>query len=187
MTKPHGLGTYICGLLLLVFAAASAASAQDDKQKLMDIEKAFAAQATNGPEAANVAKKYLYDGNVLQLTGTGRIGIMTKAQVVDLMGKPDPSDPAVKSTQTVSDFRIEIDGDTALVGYKMTNTDTGHKDATLNATVKYGCLDTFVKKGGQWYSLAGACSRTEPISKTEYDAILKARKTEPKEVQQAYH
>jgi len=46
--------------------------AQDaDKQKLIEIEKAFAANATQGPELAALASKYFYDGPLSQLTGLG--------------------------------------------------------------------------------------------------------------------
>jgi len=175
----------ICGLGLLFLSAA--VLAQDaDKQKLMDIEKAFAANPNPGPESAAVAKQYLYDGPLVQLTGLGRIGSLPKAKVVELAGKPDPSDPDVKSQQSVSDFHVEIYGDTGIVIYKYVNTDTGHKDAALNVTDHYGCLDTFVKQTGNWYLAGSACSHVGPVSQTEWAAIKKARTQEPKEIQQAF-
>jgi hypothetical protein len=176
----------ICGMGVLLFS--SAVAAQDaDKQKLIEIEKAFAATATPGPESAAVAKQYFFDGPLVQVTGTGRVGTLPKARVVELVSKPDPSDPDVKTSGSVSDIRVELYGDTALVSYKYANSDTGHKDPALNTTSHYGCLDTFVKQKGQWLMAGSACAHEGPIPQTEWAAIKKARTQEPKDVQQAYH
>jgi hypothetical protein len=184
--KITGITLKICGVGLLVFSGA--VMAQDaDKQKLIEIEKAFAANATSGPEAAAVAKQYFYDGPVVQVTGLGRVGTLSKARLVELLGKPDPSDPDVKTSGSISDIRVELYGDTALVSYKYANTDTGHKDPALNATDHYGCLDTFVKQKGQWLMAGSACAHEGPVSQAEWTAIKKARTQEPKDVQQAYH
>lgn len=173
---------------LLVMLLPCVALAQDaDKKKLMDIENAFAKNATNGPESGAVAKQYLYDGQVLQLTGTGRIGALPKATVVDLFSKPDPSDPNVKTVATFSNMKVDLYGDTAVVTYKMANSDTGHKDAALNGTEHYGCMDTFVKRNGNWYNVSNACAHEGPTSATRWEAIKKSRSTEPKEIQQAFH
>jgi hypothetical protein len=164
------------------------AMAQDaDKQKLMEIEKAFAAQSTPNPQAAMVMKKYLFDGPGVQVTGMGRIGTLPKARIVELYAKPDSADPNVKSATSISDVRVELYGDTALASYKMTNTDTGHKDPALNVTDHFGCLDTFVKRKGEWYAIGDACSPAAPLAQTEWDAAKKARAQEPKDVQAAYH
>lgn len=184
--KTTRLTLQICAVGILVFSTA--VMAQDaDKQKLIEIEKAFAATANPGPEAASVVKQYLYDGSVVQLTGLGRTGTLPRARVIELVSKADPSDPDVKTTQTVSDFHVEIYGDTALVSYKSVNTDTGHKDAVLNATDHYGCLDTFVKQKGQWVLVGDACAYENPISQARRAAIKKAMTQQPKDVQQAYH
>jgi hypothetical protein len=184
--KITGLTLQICATGMLLFSTA--VMAQDsDKQKLIEIEKAFAATATPGPESGAVAKQYFYDGPLVQLTATGRIGTLPKARVVELVSKPDPSDPDVKSSGSISGVHVELYGDTALVSYKFDNTDTGHKDPALNATDHYGCLDTFVKQKAQWLMAGSACSRVGPIPQAEWAAIKKARTQEPKDVQQAYH
>ncbi len=184
--KINVLTLQICGMGVLLFS--SAVLAQDaDKQKLVEIEKAFAATATPGPESAAVAKQYFYDGPLVQVTGTGRVGTLPKARVVELVSKPDPSDPDVKSSGSVSDIHVELYGDTALVSYKYDNTDTGHKDAALNVTDHYGCLDTFVNQKGQWLMVGSACAHVGPIPQAQWTAINKARMQEPKDVQQAFH
>jgi hypothetical protein len=175
-----------CFVGLFVFSLT--ARAQDaDQQKLIQIEKAFASVPTAGPDAAAAAKQNLYEGNVSQLTEMGRIGVLPKARVVELNGTPDPNDPDVKSAQTLSDFHVEIYGDTAVVTYKSVNTDTGHKDPALNTTDHDGCLDTFVKRNGQWFLVADACSPSMALPATERAAVKKAVAQEPKDVQQAYH
>lgn len=184
--KITGLTLPICGVALALCSAL--ALAQDaDKQKLIEIEKQFAATATPGPDAVTAGKQYLYDGSLVQLTGTGRLGTLSKARVLELMSKTDPSDPDVKSSQTMSEFRVELYGDTALVSYKLANTDTGHKDAALNVTDHFSCLDTFVKQKGQWLVVGDACARTSPYPAAEWAALKKAQGQEPKEVHDAYH
>ena len=63
----------------------------------------------------------------------------------------------------------------ALVSYKMTSTDTGHKDPALNATDHY------------LYAVGNACSLSEPLPQAEWNAKKKAMSEMPKDVQQAYH
>lgn len=153
---------------------------------MIEIEKAFAANPTAGPESAAVSKKYLFDGTLMQLTGLGQVGALTKARIVDLSGTPNPADPDVKSKALISDFRIQLYGDTALVAYKYTNTDTGHKDATLNTTDHYSCLDTFVKRNGMWSLVGNACAPSSPLPKAEWDAVQKAMSEMPKDVKDSY-
>jgi hypothetical protein len=170
----------------LLLVAASAVGQDADKQKMMDIEKAFAANPTPGPESAATAKQYLLDATLMQLTGLGQVGQLTKARIVELSTKPNPADPDVKSKATISDFKIQIYGDTALVAYKFTNTDTGHKDATLNSTDHFTCLDTFVKRNGSWLVVGNACAPSSPLPKVEWDAAKKAMGEMPKDVKDAY-
>src|ERR1700694_682018 len=58
------------GLMIVaaLFLLPTLAVAQDaDKQKMIEIEKAFAAHPNAGPEAAAVAKQHLFDGTLVQL------------------------------------------------------------------------------------------------------------------------
>ena len=117
----------------------------------------------------------------------GRIGTLPKTRIVELYGKPDPADPNVKSSTSVSDVRVELYGDTALVTYKMTNIDTDHKDPALNRHRPFRLPGYLVKRNGQWYAIGDACSRTSPLTQTASYAAKKARVQKPKDVQQAYH
>jgi hypothetical protein len=181
-------GIVLQACVIALFVLSFTAKTQDaDQQKLIQIEKAFAAITAPGPDSASVTKQYLYDGNLNQLTPMGRNGTLPKARVVELNATPDPNDPDVKSANTASDFHVDIYGDTALVSYKLVDTDSGHKDPALNTTDHMGCLDTFIKRNGQWYAIGGACALSTPISAAERTAVKKAIATEPKDVQQAYH
>jgi hypothetical protein len=176
----------VCVLVMFVFCVV--ARTQDaDKQKMIDAEKAFAAITNAGPESAATAKKYLFDGSLNQLTPLGRVGTLPKARVVELSATPDPNDPNVKSTTTASDFHVDIYGDAALVSYKETNTDKGHKDPALNTTDHFTCLDTFIQRSGTWYIVGNACAPSAPLPDSEWAAVKKAIAAEPKDVQNAYH
>lgn len=175
-------------VLAVVLVFAGLASAQDaDKQKMIEMEKSFAQQTGPGPEMAAVSKRVLYEGTLIQLTSIGQVGALPKSKVVELTGVANPADPDVKSTTTLSDFRVELYGDTALVAYKLKNTDTGHKDAALNATDHLACLDTFVKRNGEWSMIGSACSLSEPLPRAEWLAQKKAMSQMPKDVKDAYH
>ena len=176
----------IVSVVLLLFPLVTIAQ-ETDKQKLIDMEKDFAAHPNGGPETAALYKKYLYDGSLNQVTGMGRTGSLTKAQIIEPSAKPNPADPDAKSTIEISDLHVDIYGDTALVRYKLTGTDTGHKDAALNTTDHYGCMDTFIKRKGNWYAIGNACAPSDPLPQSEWDAAKKARADEPKQVQDAYH
>jgi hypothetical protein len=177
------------------------APAQDpDTQKLIAIEKALADNPTSGPPAVAVAKQYLYDGQLNHLTNFGRFRSSPKSAVLkgylvgrpwvfpspdDLVdnkrdpsdpSKPDPSEPHIKRSQ-VSDLHVDVYGDTALVSYHQTNTDTGHKDPALDSlyTFHSGCMDSFVKRNGKWYLIGTACAPNVPFPQAIWDAAQKAR------------
>lgn len=174
----------VIGILVL----SSVAVAQNtDKQKLIDIEKALAANANPSPKTAAMVKEHYYDGPLSFVVTTGLRATLSRSQLVELNSKPSPADPDVKSTQTLSDIRANIYGDTALVNYKVAETDTGHKDSALNGTFHSACLDTFVKRGGRWYVVGGGCSSAAPISQARREAIKKAISHLPMAVQQAIH
>jgi len=187
----------ICATVILMPTALVVA--QDaDKQKLIAMEKAFADNPTSGRPATAVAKRYIYDGNVTHLTNFGRLRSMSKSAVLesymkglpfifpspdDLMNnkrdpsdpsKPDPSKPHKKTTQ-VFDLHADVYGDTALVSYNMTNTDTGNQDPKLDSAFHSGCLDTFVKRNGQWYLIGNACAPTSPFPQSVWDARCSLR------------
>jgi hypothetical protein len=178
------LPIYAIGLLIL---AATAVAQDTDKDKLIAIEKAFAANPDPGEKSAAIAKQYIYDGTVTQLTPMGRVGSLPKARIVELSATANPADPDVKTKQDLSDFRVDVYGTTALVTYKQANTDTGHKDPVLNTTIHITCMDTFVKSKGDWYMVGDACSPSTPVSATVREAIKKSIAEQPKDVQQAYH
>jgi hypothetical protein len=174
----------IAGMLVL---AARTTAQNTDKEKLIEIERAFAANPNANAKTAAIVKKYLYDGPINQLTALGRVGTLSKARIVQLASAPDPSDPNARSVTEVSQFHVDIYGTTALVSYKQTSTDTGHKEAALDSSGRYGCLDTFVKRNGSWLYVGGGCAPAEPFSQAVWDAAKKAMAQEPKDLQQAYH
>jgi hypothetical protein len=57
---------------------------------------------------------------------------------------------------------VELYDDAALIAYAETVTETGHKDPSLNTTNHLTCLDTFLKRNGNWYGISNACSYSTP-------------------------
>jgi hypothetical protein len=103
---------------------------------------------------------------------------MPKAPVVDMTKKPDPTDPDVKAISKLSDLQVDIFGAAALASYKMTNTETGHKEAALNGDYTLTCLDSFLKRKGQWYIIGNACVPAAPLSQAQWDAVTRMRAAE---------
>jgi hypothetical protein len=159
-------------LFLLIGTFALAQQTSDaDKQKLIDIEqKGAAISSFNSPEMTDFLQKNAYDGTFSVVVTFGHLYHNPKADVIEFTKKPDPTDPDVKSINKLSDFQVDTYGDTALVTYKQVSTDSGHKLAVLNGDYHLTCLDTYVKRTGQWYLIGAACVPSAPISQAQWDA-----------------
>jgi hypothetical protein len=165
-------------LATLVLALCIIAVAQNgddvDKQKLIDIEQKFAAVPSfNSPEMTDAFQKYLYDGTTSVVVLFGHLYHGPKSGAVEATKKPDPNDPDVRSINKSSDFQVDIYGDTALVSYKGVSCESGHKNPALNADYTLTCLDTFVKRKGQWYLIGASSVPTAPMSQAQWDAFTK--------------
>ncbi len=172
----------LAGLVLLVCVFAVAQKTDDvDKQKLVDIERTGAAITSfNSPEMTDFFQKYLYDGPTSVVVFFGHLYHGPKSGAVDAT-KPDPNDPDVKTTNKLSDLQVDIYGDTALVSYKEVSTDRGHKNPALNADYTLTCLDTFVKRKGQWYLIGASSVPAVPMSQAQWDVFTKLSEQTPQQ------
>jgi hypothetical protein len=162
-------------LVLLVCVFAIAQKSDDaDKQKLIEIEQKFAAITSfNSPEMTDAFQKHLYDGTSSLLVLFGHLYRGPKADAVAATKKPDPNDPDQKMTNKLSDLQVDTYGDTALVSYKLVETDSGHKNPALNGDYRLTCLDTYVKRKGDWYMIGSSCVPNAPMSQAQWDAFTK--------------
>jgi hypothetical protein len=145
----------ICSFALLVFSAV--VNAQDaDKDKLIAIEQEYAAPAP-APGTPTPMQKYMYDGPVMALNAQGRLNITSKTQLMAGRGTANAANPATKRETTRQNFHVELYDDTALITYKQTVVESGHEDPALNKTTNTTCLDTFVKRNGNWYGISNTC------------------------------
>ena len=51
--------------------------------------------------------------------------------------------------------------------------ESGHKNPALNAEYTVTCLDTFVKRKGQWYLVGASSVPAAPMSQAQWDAVTK--------------
>jgi hypothetical protein len=162
-------------LVLLACVLAVAQKSDDaDKQKLIDIEHKFAAiPSFASPEMTEALQKYLYDGTSSVVVLFGHLYHGPKSEAVAATKKPDPNDPDVKTSNKLSDLQVDTYGDTALVSYKVVETDSGHKLAVLNGDYSMTCLDTYLKRKGDWYLIGTSCVPNAPISQAQWDAFTK--------------
>jgi hypothetical protein len=166
----------ILGTLVLLACVLAAAQKSDDadKQKLIDIENKFASIPTfASPEMTDAFQKYLYDGNSSVVLQFGHLYHGPKSGAIDATKKPDPNDPDVKMSNKLSDMQVDTYEDTALVSYKAVETDSGHKLAVLNGEYSMTCLDTYLKRKGEWYLIGSSCVPNAPISQARWDAFTK--------------
>jgi hypothetical protein len=129
-------------LVLALSVIAVAQKAVDiDKQKLIEIEQKFAAITSfNSPEMTDAFQKYLYEGTSSLLVLFGHLYRGPKADAVAATKTPDPNDPDQRMTNKLSDLQVDTYGDTALVSYKLFETDSGHKNPALNGDYRLTCL-----------------------------------------------
>ena len=129
-------------LVLALSVIAVAQKAVDiDKQKLIEIEQKFAAITSfNSPEMTDAFQKYLYEGTSSLLVLFGHLYRGPKADAVAAKKTPDPNDPDQRMTNKLSDLQVDTYGDTALVSYKLFETDSGHKNPALNGDYRLTCL-----------------------------------------------
>ena len=160
-------------LALSVIAVAQKAD-NADKQKLIEIEQKFAAITSfNSPEMTDAFQNYLYDGTSSLLVLFGHLYRGPKADAVAATKKPDLNDPDQKMTNKLSDLQVDTYGDTALVSYKLFETDSGHKNPALNGDYRLTCLDTYLKRKGEWYMIGSSCVPNAPMSQAQWDALTK--------------
>ena len=161
-------------LVLLICVFAVAQTNDVDKQKLIDIEQKFATITSfNSPEMTDAFQKYLYDGTSSVVVLFGHLYHEPKSEAVAATKKPDPNDPDVKMTNKLSDLQVDTYGDTALVSYKAVETDSGHKNPALNGDYRLTCLDTYLKRKGDWYLIGTSCVPNAPMSQAQWDAFTK--------------
>ena len=128
---------------------------------------------------ADVLQKYLYGRKPPSAIGTfGRLYRSPKSAVIDMARKPDPTDPDARGAGKIADLNVDVMGDAAVATYKLTNTETGHKEAALNGDYSLTCADSFAKRKGQWYVFASACTPSQPLSQSQWDAVMRMRATE---------
>ena len=160
-------------LLALCVLAVAQKSDDADKQTLIDIEQKIAAITSfNSPEMTDAFQKYLYDGANSFVVLFGHLYRGPKSEAIAAT-KPDPNDPDQKMTNKLSDLQVDTYGDTALVSYKEAQTVSGHKNPALNGDYRLTCLDTYVKRKGEWYIIGSSCVPNVPMSQAQWEVFNK--------------
>src|SRR5579871_5684242 len=121
LTKMHITLIAACALLVPLCIAAQ----EDDKAKVIAIEEEYAAPA---PPAGTPTpmQKYMYPGPVMALGATGRVNITSKDKLLANQGRPNLADPDAKRQTQRTNYHVELYGDTALISYSQSVTETGH-------------------------------------------------------------
>jgi hypothetical protein len=181
---------YRLHLAILVFIAVAAitlhsfspkpvfASTDDDVKKLTDIEMNQTKLTGANPASIALALNTTAD----TVTIVGPTGVAKYFAKDALLATAQGELPDVKLSVAISDLQVHLYGDTAIVTYQRQIkqfASTESLPAGFNLTGRsFTCMDTFVKRNGEWKAIANAVVSQSPIP----DEVYKAVKTEAAEL-----
>ena len=154
--------TLVCGAAgALAWAGLVAAQDSQDAARLIAMEQEWAAPAPP-PGAPTPTQKYMYDGPVMSLRPTGSVIVTSKTRLLENAAPRPSGGPNITRTSKRFDYHVELYGDTALISYRQEVTTTNKANPGAKTSEAAGCLDTFVKRQGNWYAIANACAPAAP-------------------------
>jgi ketosteroid isomerase-like protein len=153
----------LLSLLFLTISAGRVWSQSSDEETLKKLE--LESTKHYGTSDADIAFNKTNDAaHVISIDPLGHVSDQTPADVEKMLQGMRKADPDVKSTAEISDIKVRISGDTAIVTYSGTYSATGHKDSRYDVpNAKFVAADTWQKQAGQWKLLASTAVSTEPI------------------------
>jgi len=106
---------------------------------------------------------------VMYIDPLGHVYDQTPADFEKMMVGTRTSNPDAKVGDEISDIKVSISGDTAIVTSRQTYTSSGFKDPIDNVSGgHYAAIDTWQKQSGKWKLLAASSVSTEPIPPAAY-------------------
>jgi hypothetical protein len=147
----------------LVTCIRSSSKPPSDEETLKNLE--IEAARNVGFSDANIAfQKGVFGSRVIGIDYLGHINDRTPATFEKIMIGIRKVNPDAKASVDMSDIKVVISGDTAVVTYRGTSTLSGLRDPNQNISAKhYVSLDIWQKQSGEWKVIAGAAVPTEPI------------------------
>jgi hypothetical protein len=150
------------------------ASTDDDVKKLTDIEMNQAKMTGVNPASIALALSNTAETFTV-VAPTGIVKYLAKDAMLAL-AKGESSD--LKLSVAISDLQVHLYGETAIVTYqrqiKQFATSESLPGGFNPAGRAFTCMDTFVKRDGEWRAIANAVVSQSPIP----DEVYKAAKTE---------
>jgi hypothetical protein len=150
------------------------AATDDDVKKLTDIE--MNQTKVTGLNPASIALAFNQTADTFTLVGPTGIAKYVAKDALLALARGESAD--VKLSVAISDLQVHLYGDTAIVTYQRQIkqfASTENLPAGFNPTGRtFTCMDTFVKRNGEWKAIANAVVSQSPIP----DEVYKAVKTE---------
>jgi hypothetical protein len=150
------------------------ASTDDDVKKLTDIE--MNQTKLTGADPASIALALKQMADTFTIVGPTGIAKYVGKDAVQALVRGESSD--VKLSVAVSDLQVHLYGETAIVTYQRLIKQFATSESLpggFNPTGRaFTCMDTFVKRNGEWKAIANVVVSQSPIP----DEIYKAAKTE---------
>jgi hypothetical protein len=164
----------LCSLVLVLtanFSHAQSPTASDEKQ-LMAMEEAYE-KAVDKHDAAGISMmdKHLVDP-IITIDTYGTFRNRSRQEIMsELRGH---SDPGITFAYKQSNYKVNVNGATAVVTYQAVYSLSGMKNEALNVKDLPGaCMDVFIKQKNEWYGWATTCTPTKSVPQATYDAQTK--------------
>jgi hypothetical protein len=166
------LSLMLVSVFMLVICIRSSSKPPSDDETLKNLEMEAARHAGFSDE--DIAfQKGIFGLRVVGIGYLGHISEQSPDSLEKLLVRLRTANPAAKTNLEISDIKVVISGDTAMVTYRGISTSSGFKDPNANISGRhFVSLDTWQKQSGTWKVIAGAAVPTEPIPPEAYKKPL---------------
>jgi hypothetical protein len=158
----------LISLFALVICLRSSSKSPSDEETLKNLEMEAARHAGFSDE--DIAfQKSIFGSRVIGIGYLGHAYEQTPAAFEKFILKIRTANPDARTSVEISDIKVFVSGDTALVTYRGISASSGFKDPKQNVAARhFVSLDTWQKQSGDWKVIAGAAVPTEPIPAEAY-------------------
>jgi hypothetical protein len=166
------LSLMLVSVFMSVICIRSSSKPPSDDETLKNLEMEAARHAGFSDE--DIAfQKGIFGLRVVGIGYLGHISEQSPDSLEKLLVRLRTANPAAKTNLEISDIKVVISGDTAMVTYRGISTSSGFKDPNANISGRhFVSLDTWQKQSGTWKVIAGAAVPTEPIPPEAYKKPL---------------
>lgn len=166
------ISVMVGSLIVFFFSKPVLASTNDDVQALTQIVMNEGTITGASPRDIALEERRLAD----TVTVVGATGLVKHVQKDAILAQARKEPAGFKFSLAVSDIQVHVYGDTAVVTYQRELKQVTSSEDLLSKIIghPFSCMDTFIKRNGEWKKVATAAVSQSPIP----DELYKAAKAE---------